>query len=523
MMPYLLSIPIYFASFLLSLAIFLPNRKSSLEDLLKAFLLSTLAIILLSGINYFTFAIPYLPLLLIDLVGLTQIRKLKLLSFTKREKLVLSCIIAYGSIFLVYYSTFATFLAGDIITHASFIRAIISHDPIRIPIVNSYLTDYPKGFHFYAASYAGLVGIINSIKLTSIISLTITLLAIYKVAEKLGVHPEGAVLFAGAFIPHYFYIFWGGYTSQFAMLFILFVILFTLDEDKKYLSISLFSSFIIHPRAFLFIIPFAIVCILTKRKLTFTTVTLSLITIPTLAYLVQHGFQSPFFFPALLQDKPYLLKLIMVFLPALFSIPGYFLNENRILRRWFIAGVLFLFFMDMVRPDRGDPRRLLETYYVLFSLISANVLKTKFKSLIVIFLLLYGSSLMLYEFNKYQKTFTIGNDEIKEFDAASKYINSTYVINLDQICEWFYPLENIKISHPRAVKYIDCNKELYSVTEELLSGKSVNGTYDLCISRYSLLDEKTPFIWFEKVKVPDEVTTYNGTLIKIILLDRSSF
>jgi len=519
-MFYLLSIIIYFASFFLILSIFLPKRTFGLHELVKSFLLSVLSIILLSVFNYFFIQINLLPILLIDIIGLTQVKKFKFLTISSQEKRVLIGISIYGLVFLIYYSTFATFLAGDIITHATFIRMILNQDPIRIPLLNSYLTDYPKGFHFFASFFASSIGIIDSIKLTSVLSLTATLLIIYLVAKKLDVHPEGAVLFAAIFLPHYFYIFWGGYTSQMAMLFTLSAIYFILSEDKLYLLISLFCIFITQARAFLFLIPFAIAYTISKRRLTFITITLSFLTILTIYYLAQHGFQSPFFFPALLQDKPYLIKLAIVFIPAVLSIPGYFLSENKTLKRWLILAILFLFFMDIVRPEHGDPRRLLEIYYILFSLTSANVLKTKYKTLIVIFLLLYGSSIMLYDFNKYKKTFTISSAEIKEFDSAIQFLNSSKIVNVDSVCSWFFPLKNKDLLIPGPYMYVTYDTNLLYRVREIGRGEYVNLHLPVCVSRYSFDNSKVPFketFELKNISINKNYSiVYNGSLINIL-------
>src|SRR3989338_5061226 len=119
MFEFLLSILIYFISLVLIISIFLPKRTFNLDDLVKSFLLSTLLIISLSVFNYFFIQISILPIILLSLIGLTQVKKFKFLSITPQEKRVLLGIGIYGLIFLIYYSTFATFLAGDIVTHAS--------------------------------------------------------------------------------------------------------------------------------------------------------------------------------------------------------------------------------------------------------------------------------------------------------------------------------------------------------------------------------------------------------------------
>ncbi|MFH0861133.1 MAG: hypothetical protein V1921_08020 [Candidatus Altiarchaeota archaeon] len=479
-----------------------------------------LSVIVISGLNYFTFQNDYLPFIVLTLAGLPNLKNLSKISLSKDDRQVLLGISIYGLIFLVYYATFATFLAGDIITHASFIRIILEGDSLRIPLLNSYLTDYPKGYHFFTSFFAGTVGIIDAIKFTSVVALTFTLLFIYLVAEKLEVYAKGAVLIAAVFIPHYFYIFWGGYTSQFAVLVTIVAIYSALTNNRSLLLVSLFSVFIIQPRIFLFLISFAIAYLLVERRLNFTVITLTALSIGVIYYSSRGGFYSPFFFSHLLLDKLYLVKLVVVFVPALFVVPGVFLSKNRLLWVWFVVSIPFLYFVDIVRAESGDPRRLLEIYYVLFSLISANVLKTKYKPFILIFLLLYGSSTMFYEFNKYGETFTISHDEVGEFTVAAAHVNSTVLLNLDQICEWFYPLTGMDVSYPRDVKNLDYDKDLYYKTKYFRDGNYVKSDSILCTSRYSLQGIETPFLPFPKIKNSYADILYNGSLIHIMEFHR---
>ena len=222
------------------------------------------------------------------------------------------------------------------------------------------------------------------------------------------------------------------------------------------------------------------------------------------------------FFSTMIEDYKKSIVLFLALLPIIFVLRGYFKTRNKLLKDWLPLSIVFLLFLDLTY----SARRMLELYYIIFAMISANVFSTKYKQLIIVFILIYGASIMTYEFYRFLDTFTISHQEIKEFDSAIQFLNSSKIVNVDPVCSWFFPLKNKDLLIPGPYMYVSYDTRLLYRIGDIAHGEYVDFHLPTCVSRYSFDDSKVPFKeTFELKNISinkNYLLVYNGSLINIL-------
>lgn len=425
----------------------------------------------------------------------------------------------YFIVVLYFFEKVRTWMAADIVGHASKIRMLMDGHflPVSIYPFGTYFAYYPKAFHLYSYFWIKLlpVDIIGVLQVVPIVITAFTALAIYSLVQEIGDSRSALyalVISCFVFVAHYSYLIWGGLPSAAAELLMVGIIAASIFE-RRLVPLLVAGIVFTHTRYPLYaaaVIFFWLFFVFDgRRRVVYALASLVLILgVGAGSDVLNWDFGKPLFISALMSHQDLALKYASMWYFAVLSLAGaviaIFRRDmlDRLVLAWVLSILVLTLAVDtgaLYLKTSGD--RILLEFYIPLSILAgysayaierqAGAVKenaARAKYLLIGTFTFIGILSMSYLFMSYSETWGLPDSDYK----AMMWINEqgfddAIFINLDSTGAWIYPLTGIQVANPEGIPKPDWyelagiveNGPMDSVTLEKLDQISKNYSHVL--------------------------------------------